>query len=107
MATTSIWHVRGDLRRVIDYARNEEKTVGLSPGEESTCPDADAQALADVMAYAASTSKTERRLYVSGINCDPQSAHKEMTAVKRGYGKEGGIVAWHGYQSFKPGEVTP
>ena len=27
--------------------------------------------------------------------------------TKRRYGKYGGIVAYHGYQSFKPGEVTP
>ena len=27
--------------------------------------------------------------------------------VKRQFGKEGGIIAFHGYQSFAPGEVTP
>ncbi len=30
-----------------------------------------------------------------------------MLSVKRGYEKDGGIIAWHGYQSFKPGETTP
>lgn len=30
-----------------------------------------------------------------------------MTETKRRYGKYGGIVAYHGYMSFKPGEVTP
>lgn len=30
-----------------------------------------------------------------------------MLIVKRQFGKEGGIIAFHGYQSFAPGEVTP
>lgn len=30
-----------------------------------------------------------------------------MTAVKKRFGKEGGIVAFHGYQSFAEGECTP
>lgn len=29
-----------------------------------------------------------------------------MQMVKQQYGKEGGIIAYHGYQSFAPGEVT-
>ena len=28
-------------------------------------------------------------------------------AVKRRFGKTGGTVAWHGFQSFAAGEVTP
>ena len=30
-----------------------------------------------------------------------------MTATKARFGKHGGNVAYHGYQSFRPGEVTP
>lgn len=30
-----------------------------------------------------------------------------MILTKQRYGKEDGYIAWHGYQSFKPGEVTP
>jgi hypothetical protein len=107
MATTSIWHVKGNLRQVIDYARNEDKTSSASFDESATLAGADAQGLTDVMAYVTNPTKTEQRLFVTGINCDPASARDEMNAVKRGYNKEGGIVAWHGYQSFKPGEVTP
>ncbi|MCQ4022042.1 MULTISPECIES: relaxase/mobilization nuclease domain-containing protein [unclassified Ruminococcus] len=29
-----------------------------------------------------------------------------MILTKKKYGKENGYIAWHGYQSFKPGEVT-
>lgn len=30
-----------------------------------------------------------------------------MTATKKRFGKTGGNVAYHGYQSFQTGEVTP
>ena len=45
--------------------------------------------------------------YVSGINCSPTTVREEMIAVKKRFGKEGGIVAFHGYQSFAPGECNP
>ncbi len=45
--------------------------------------------------------------YVSGVNCAPTTAREEMIAVKKRFGKEGGIVAFHGYQSFAPGECNP
>ncbi|MDR1357774.1 MAG: relaxase/mobilization nuclease domain-containing protein [Coriobacteriales bacterium] len=104
MATTSIWHVKGDLKRVVDYVANADKTA--NPDFGGTGPDGD-RALDTVTAYAADPSKTEQRLFVTGVNCDPKSACADMNAVKRGFSNEGGIVAWHGYQSFKPGETTP
>ena len=45
--------------------------------------------------------------FVSGINCSPATARDEMLAVKKRFGKENGTVAYHGYQSFAPGEATP
>lgn len=98
MATTSIWKVRGSLGRVVDYAANPENTT-FSPE--------DLQGLRDVMNYTTQDYKTEEQRYVSGINCVPAITRDEMQAVKRQFGKEGGIVAFHGYQSFAPGEVTP
>ena len=91
MATTSIWKVEGSLGRVVRYAGNPAKTEG---------PDA-------AIAYAADPSKTERMLYVTGVNCLPGTAAEEMGATKRQFGKTGGIVAFHGYQSFAPGEADP
>ena len=44
---------------------------------------------------------------VSGINCCPSTAVSEMMAVKKHFGKESGATAYHGYQSFAPGEATP
>ena len=78
----------------------------------------------DVIAYAGNEEKTRRKekkgaeeiasetepvmqQYVSGINCTPATARNEMMAVKKRYGKEEGIMAFHGYQSFAPGECTP
>ena len=45
--------------------------------------------------------------FVSGINCSPATARDEMLAVKKRFGKKDGTVAYHGYQSFAPGEATP
>lgn len=57
--------------------------------------------------YVIDPEKTEHMLYATGVNCTPGSAVAEMVATKRLYGKEGGIVGFHGYQSFAPGEATP
>lgn len=60
-----------------------------------------------VLTYVMNPQKTEQQLFVSGVNCTPESAADEMLATKELYGKAGGIVGFHGYQSFVPGEVTP
>ena len=52
-------------------------------------------------------SKTEHKCYVTGLNCSENNARNNMTAVKKKFGKVDGILAFHGYQSFAPGEVTP
>lgn len=101
MATTAIWKVKGNLGRVVGYAANPDKT------ENPAFTAQDLQGLRDVMDYATQDYKTERQHYVSGINCAPEIARDEMQMVKRQFGKEGGIIAYHGYQSFAPGEVTP
>ena len=59
------------------------------------------------MNYTTQDYKTEEQRCVSGVNCIPEIARDEMMMVKRQFGKEGGITAFHGYQSFAPGEVTP
>ena len=66
--------------------------------------------------YAVNSDKTEKQpredtkvlqRFVSGVNCFPGTAREEMMAVKRRFGKENGTVAYHGYQSFAPGDATP
>lgn len=99
MATTKIWKVDSHLRRVVDYAKNENKTI--NPDWEKSSY----QAMEDVMNCAADDLKTEQKFYVSGINCVPERAREMMMQTKEQYQKTGGILAWHGYQSFAEGEV--
>lgn len=89
------------MGRVVDYAANPDKT------ENPRFTEQDLQGLRDVMDYATQDYKTERQHYVSGINCTPEIAREQMMLVKRQFGKETGIIAFHAYQSFKPREVTP
>ena len=56
--------------------------------------------------YAINGEKTENKLYVSGINCMPDTAFYEMDNTKKQFFKTGGIECYHGYQSFAEGEVT-
>jgi hypothetical protein len=83
---------------VIEYAENPDKTTAREYLNDD---------LSNVLQYAEKDEKTDQRLFVAGINCPAQRAYEAMTAVKRRFGKTGGIVAWHGYQSFAEGEVTP
>ena len=63
--------------------------------------------LASVLKYIVNEQKTDAKTYVSGLNCFPDTAAAEINAVKKHFGKTGGRVAYHAYQSFAPGEVTP
>ena len=85
---------------MLDYAENEAKTANLDYSE------ADLQGLRDVMDYTCQDYKTEKQHYVSGLNCSPETARQKMLITKKKYGKPGGIIAFHAYQSFAPGEVT-
>ena len=100
MATTKIWDIKGRVDSLINYAANPEKTDGNKYTEKQI------QALHDVMDYASDDYKTERSLYVSGVNTTPDTAKRKMHQTKLRYGKTDGIVAFHAIQSFKPGEVT-
>ena len=98
MATTGFWPVKGQLKDVIDYARNPDKTTDRKFLDDD---------LYQTLRYAENDSKTDRKMYVSSINCPKQRAYESMMATKRRFGKLGGNVAYHGYQSFAEGEVTP
>lgn len=115
MATTSIWRVKGWLGKVVIYVENPEKTSNPAFVERKDLSERQAQGLSDVIDYAANSGKTQAvdeqsevlRSFVSGVNCHPSTARDEMIAVKKRFGKEDGTVAYHGYQSFAPGEATP
>ncbi|MBS5863774.1 MAG: relaxase/mobilization nuclease domain-containing protein [Clostridium sp.] len=103
MATTKIWKVQKRLDHVIDYATNEEKTKNNHIENESD----EFDSIGQVLTYATNLDKTEKQFYTTGINCDVKDAVKQMQFVKTLYGKENGILAFHAYQSFDEGEVTP
>lgn len=101
MATTAIWDVTDRLDRVIDYTTNPDKTENLDFNSS------DFRGLQEVLKYAVQDAKTEKQFYVTGINCYPETACKQMSKTKLQFQKTDGILAFHGYQSFAPGEATP
>lgn len=124
MAVTSIWRVKGWLGKVVLYIENPEKTNDPDFYQREDLTGQGRESLADVIAYAVDQAKTRRKdhssettpddeheqilqQYVSGINCATSTARMEMLAVKKRFGKEDGVIAYHGYQSFAPGECTP
>ena len=103
MATTKIWKVQKRLDKVINYTTNEEKTKN----NYSEYGMDEFNSIRQVMTYATNPYKTEKQFYTTGINCEVKDAVKQMQFVKTIYGKENGILAFHAYQSFNEGEVTP
>ena len=123
MAVTAIWPVRGQIRQLIEYAENPDKTLNpnadynrqditqmrdmLDYAMETYVDKNGDDDLARVMEYAVNTYKTDKQYFVSGINCNTACARQQMQHTKERWQKNGGIVAYHAYQSFEPGEVTP
>lgn len=99
MATTSLWKVDKRLNHVINYATDKEKTKNENEGGNF-------DSIEKLLTYATNPEKTEKLFYTTGINCKVDNAVKEMQFVKKLYGKEKGILTFHGYQSFKEEEVT-
>lgn len=117
MATTSIWSAKGWLGKLVIYVENPNKTTNPQYYKKAELTEKQAQTLLDVIDYAADPSKTDavmhdenietHQQFVTGINCLPTTARDEMQAVKKRFGKEDGVIAYHGYQSFAPGEADP
>lgn len=63
--------------------------------------------LNDIFEYASNKDKTEKQYYVTGINCDENNIYQDMMMVKEAYNKLDKIQGFHGFRSFKEGEVTP
>ncbi|MEY8391543.1 hypothetical protein AALA98_09240 [Lachnospiraceae bacterium 45-W7] len=59
MAVTSLWHIRGNLKDLIDYVENPEKTV----------PKEGMQDFFHVFSYVKNPEKTDSGEYVSALNC--------------------------------------
>ena len=98
MATTGFWPIKGSLKGLIAYAENPSKTTAAKYLDED---------LYRALRYVENDNKTDRKMYVTAINCPSKRAYESMMATKKRYGKTGGNVAYHAYQSFRAGEVTP
>jgi hypothetical protein len=98
MATTGFWPIKGSLKKVVEYANNPDKTIDHKYLD---------QGLAQAIQYAGNDEKTDQKMYVSGINCTKNHAYEDMLAVQKRFGLRGANVAYHGYQSFRAGEVAP
>ena len=97
MATTKLWHISGRLQDVIDYAENPDKT----------CPIPELEDLWNAARYVERPAATADGTYVTAINCLRETAVQQMILTKQQFSKTDGYIAWHGYQSFKPGEISP
>lgn len=101
MAVTSIWPIKGRVDKVINYARNPEKTREETRKGLSTLHE-----IEGVIEYATDEMKTETRAYVTCLNLTSEElAAKEFMETKRLKHNEGGRACYHGYQSFKADEV--
>lgn len=87
-AVTSIWCVKDRLDHVVHYVEDEEKTVD------------------EVIDYVNNDNKTNEKKYVTCINCDSFDPCKSMMNTKKFFNDHKQIMAFHGYQSFEPGEVS-
>ena len=99
MAVTSIWPIKGRVDKVINYARNPEKTHDKEKLSEL-------HEIEGVVEYAADEMKTEKRAYVTCLHLhSEETAAQEFMETKRLMHNEGGRSCYHGYQSFKADEV--
>ena len=60
-----------------------------------------------IIKYIMNGEKTEKMMYVSGVNCKPDTAIYEMQDTKKRFDKEDGIISYHLIQSFDGKEVSP
>ena len=102
MAVTAMWAVKVRVDNALNYIVNPEKTTA----KPELAPEAieARKAVGDVIDYAVDADKTEKMMYVTGINCNPDTALDEFMETKWRWGKTGGRLAYHGYQAFLEGE---
>lgn len=101
IATTGIWKIDRRLDHVIDYIIDAEKTINYNFQKDLY------NELHIDNNYIDIDYKTEKQYYVSSLNCSIENAYDEMQLTKKSYRKEGGILGFHSFQSFREGEVTP
>lgn len=88
MAVTKLWCIKSKVESVANYDLNPLKTTY----NEEIMPRG--------LPIENETVEPELGLLVAGINCEPLTAVEEFNEVKKKFGKEDGILAYHGYISF-------
>ena len=93
MAYDKIIPVRRRLDHCVNYVLNPDKTD-----------------LAAVLEYMGNPDKTitpdGRAVLETAINCQLNSAYKEMQDTKKRWSKRGGVLGYHLIHSYAPGEIT-
>ena len=103
MATTKIWDVRAHVSKLLAYVANKNKTTMELENKNF---DESERLAAEILGLPYDHFATEEKKFVSGINCTPDNAKEIMLSLLEDTDSSD-IQAYHGYQSFKPGEVTP
>ena len=101
MATTKIWDVRAHVSKLLAYVANKNKTTMEF---ENKSFDESEKLAAEILGLPYDHFATEEKKFVSGINCTPDNAKEIMLSLLEDT-ESSDIQAYHGYQSFKPGEV--
>lgn len=107
MAVTSLWRVKGYIGKVVMYAINPEKTSKPVSYQTDAKGAGAEDTLSGIVSYVERDEATNLKSLVYGIKCHKDTAVQDMMAVKRKFEKTDGVIAYHGYQSFAEGEVTP
>ena len=107
MAVTSLWRVKGYIGKVVMYAMNPEKTPEPVSYQTDAKGAGAEDTLSGIVSYVERDEATNLKSLVYGIKCHKDTAVQDMMAVKRKFEKTDGVIAYHGYQSFAEGEVTP
>ncbi len=103
MALTYLNRYKKNIKEIIRYVSDKKKTNDLyyemDLGEKSVFEIPDEKELKDV-------------LLLFGVNCDPYgNVAEQMTSLRESlrkiYNNRVSVTAFHGYQTFKPNEVTP
>lgn len=94
MAYDKIIPIRRRLDHCVSYVLNPQKTD-----------------LGRVLEYIGNAGKTVtpdgKAVLETAINCQLDTAYREMQATKQRWGKTGGVLGYHLVHSYAPGEVTP
>ena len=93
MATTGFWPVKGRLKDVIDYAENPDKTTDQKYLDDD---------LYRALSYAQNDEKTDKKMYVSTINCPKNDPYGAMMPPRSSLGRWLGMWLTTGTRASNP-----